>query len=146
YNDALFRASLKTPDQRRAVIEAISTDAMRDQIDKDEDQGAAVAAKVFDLPKDEGQVVGRITPLGYRVVTFTKDSARVEIWTLTLLGKSGVGHGIPPQFSTATVDLAWERGAWRVAGSPQTKDGPTPLGDSPQASSDLLNATKDLQE
>lgn len=146
YDEALFRAAVMASDERQSLINTISSDAMRDQIGKDEEQVAQVAAKVFDLPTGQAQVVERIAPLGYRIVSFTTDSARVEIWSLTVFGKPGTGHGITPQFNTRTFDLAYERGAWRLAGTPQSKDGPTPVADDSQASSDLLGATKDLQE
>ncbi len=146
YDDALGSAVLMNPEQRQAVIETISSDAMREQIAKDEEETVQVAAKVFDLPKDQAQVVSRHAPLGFRVVSFTNDSATVEIWSVTVLGKPGVGHGPISQFSTSIVDLAFERGAWRLAGTPQTKDGPTPVTDNPEASAQLLASVKDLQE
>jgi hypothetical protein len=147
YDDALGRAAFfMTADERTTVVQAISSDAMRDQIAKDEDQVAQVGVKLFDLPKDQGQVVARVAPLGYRVVSFTNDSARVEIWSATVLGKPGVGHGVITQFSTKTFDLAWERSAWRLAGTPQSKDGPTPVADNPQAISDVAAAVRDMQE
>ncbi len=146
YSDVFLRAALVSAEERRALIDAISSDTMRDQIGREEDEAAQAAGKLFDLPKEQANVLGRIAPLGYRVVSFTNDSARVEIWTLMLLGKPDVGHGIPPQFPTASVDLAWERSAWRLAGTPQGKDGPTPVADNPQASALLVAAVKDLQE
>ncbi|MGH9008633.1 MAG: hypothetical protein ACRDYF_02165 [Acidimicrobiia bacterium] len=146
YDDVIVRAGLMTPQQRREVVAEISTDAMRDQIAKSAEEGAQVAVKLFDLPKDQAQVVVRGAPLGYRVLSFTKDSARVEIWSTAVVGKPGVGHGITSQFTTTAFDVAWERSAWRLAGTPQSKDGPTPLADNSEASTQLLAAVKDLQE
>jgi hypothetical protein len=145
YNDAFFRAALM-PDDQRTVVETISSDAMRAQIVNEETEAAQAAATIFDLPKERAKVVGRMTPIGYRVVSFSTDSARVEIWTLMLLGNPGVGHGIPPQFRTATVDLTWEREAWRLTGTPQGKDGPAPVADNPDAGNDVVAAVKDFQE
>jgi hypothetical protein len=146
YDEVIVRAGLMTSEERRAVVGAISSDAMRDQIAKSAEEGAQVAVKLFDLPKDQAQVVDRVAPLGYRVLSFTKDSARVEIWSTGVVGKPGVGHGITSQFNTTTFDLAWERGAWRLAGTPQSKDGPAPVADNPEVSTQLLDAVKDLQE
>jgi hypothetical protein len=146
YNDAFFKAALMQPDQRQAVVEGIATGAMKAQIANETDEAAAVAAKLFDTSQRNSDVAARMAPLGYRVVTFSKDSARVNIWTLMLLGKPDVGHGIPPQFRTATVDLAWEEGAWRLAGTPQGKEGPTPRPDDTRASTDVLIAVNELQE
>jgi hypothetical protein len=147
YDDALGRAAFfMTADQRRSVVDTISSTAMLDQIAKDEEQAAEVGAKAFDLAKDQGQLVERAAPLGYRVVSFTADSARVETWTATVFGKPGVGHGVTAQFKTTTIDLAWERSAWRLAGTPQGKDGPTPASDNAEASAAVAVAVRDLQE
>lgn len=147
YNDALLgRVGLMSPEERRAVVGAVSSDAMRGPIAKTVEEAAQAYVKLYDLPKDREQVVSRVAPLGYRVLSFTKDSARVEIWSTGVFGKPGVGHGIISLFDTGALDLAWERGAWRLAGIPQDGDTPTPVADNPQASTDLLNATKDLQE
>lgn len=146
YSEAGMRAVFMSSAEGRAVIDAFSSDAMRDQLAKELEEATAAFSKLFDLPNGEGQVVNRSAPLGYRVVSFTKDSARVEIWTATVFGKPGVGNGIAPIFKTATLDLAFERGAWRLAGLPQSKDGPTPIADNPEASSSVLSAVKDLQE
>jgi hypothetical protein len=146
YDEFIVRAGFMTPDQRRAVVDAISSNAMRDQIAKSAEEGAQVYVKLFDLPKDQAQVVSRVAPLGWRIVSFTKDSARVDIWSTGVFGKPGVGHGITSQFNTTTFDLAWERGAWRLAGTPQGKDGPTPVADNPEGATELITAVKDLQE
>jgi len=146
YNDTFMAAALMTPEERRQVIGTISNDAMRDQILREGDQAAELLTKLFDLPKDRGQVVRRVAPLGWRVMSFTEESARVELWTVTVFGKPGVGNGIAPIFKTATYDLGWERSAWRLAGLPVSKDGPTPLADNPEASAAVGATVKDLQE
>jgi hypothetical protein len=146
YDDALLQAVFSTPEERRTVVDTISSQAMRDQITKDEDQSVAIYTKAFDLPRGLDEVVLRVAPLGWRVVTFTNDSARVETWTIAVGGKPGVGNGIVSNFKTSTIDLVWERGAWRLAGSPQGKDGPTPVADNPEAGAQLLTAVRDMQE
>jgi hypothetical protein len=146
YNEAFMGAALMTPDERRAVINTIGSDGMSAQLEKEDDQAAELLTKLFDLPKDADQVVRRLAPLGWRVVAFTKDSARVELWTITVFGKPGVGNGIAPVFKTSTYDLAWERNAWRLAGLPESNDGPTPTADNPQASADVAATVRNLQE
>jgi hypothetical protein len=146
YNEAFMGAALMTPEERRRVLATVTNDAMREQVVKEADQAAELLTKLFDLPKDQGQVVHRVAPLGWRVLSYTNDSARVELWTVTVFGKPGVGNGIAPIFKTATYDLGWERSAWRLAGLPQSKDGPTPTADNPQATSDVLSVVKDTQE
>jgi hypothetical protein len=146
YYDALFRAAMSSPEQRRAVVDEVANAAMRQEITKTVDQTAEALAKLFDLPKDQAQVVTRFAPLGYRVLSYTGQSARIDLWALALFGKPDVGHGIAPQYKTATFDLSWERSAWRLAGSGEIKDGPTPIPDNPQAGADLATAVKDMQE
>jgi len=146
YNDTFMAAALMTPEERRQVIGTISNDAMRDQILREGDQAAELLTKLFDLPKGRGQVVRRVAPLGWRVLSFTEDSARVELWTVTVFGKPGVGNGIAPIFKTATYDLGWERSAWRLAGLPVSKDGPSSVANNPEASAAVASAAKDLQE
>lgn len=146
YDEALGKAAfVMTADERRAVVDTISSAAMREQIAKDVEQAAQVAAKAFDLPNGQSQLVVRMAPMGYRVVSFTEDSVRVETWTATVFGKPGVGHGVITQFKTTTIDLAWEKG-WRLAGTGQAKDGPTPVADNPEAAAAVAAAVKDLQE
>src|SRR5258708_7747952 len=43
YDDVIVRAGLMTAEERRAVLQVISTDAMRDQIAKSAEEGAQVA-------------------------------------------------------------------------------------------------------
>ena len=66
-------------------------------------------------------------PLAARLVEFdpTLPSARVEVWSMTLVGVGDAGGAV---FTTSTVDLVedGEAGTWRVAGV-ETEEGPTPL-------------------
>ena len=52
-------------------------------------------------------------PLTAQIVDATPRRARVEVWTVLVIGAPGVG--VPRQaWRTVTVDLAWERDDWRI--------------------------------
>lgn len=71
------------------------------------------------------QVLWSELVLTARVVDASMDRVRVEAWTLLVVGAPGVG--VPRQaWRTVTVDLAWERGDWRVDGW-RAVPGPTPV-------------------
>lgn len=67
------------------------------------------------------------SPLAARLVDHDRTlfAARVEVWSMTLLGVGDAGGAV---FTTSTVDLAedGETGTWRVTGV-ETEEGPTPL-------------------
>jgi len=140
YDKAIVRAVFMTPDERRKVIDLISNDAMRDQILKDEEGAAASAAKL------SGPKVLRSAPLGYRVPTFTRDLAKVEFWNAVVGGQPAVGEGVISGFITKTVELGWERGAWRLAGNPMGKDGPSPEANNTEAGNRVVAAAETFEE
>jgi len=77
-------------------------------------------------------------PLTARVVTADDTAARVEVWSVLVVAVPD--QGAPRQaWRTVTVDLAWERGDWRIHGW-TARAGPTPaLGfEAPIASADEL--------
>ena len=69
-------------------------------------------------------LVMRSVSLGYRVASFTPDRARVELWTVLVLGN---GVRVAPQAAWRSVEvtLTWTAGGWRVAELTDTQ-GPTP--------------------
>ncbi len=69
---------------------------------------------------------GRVTfnPVRYRVLTYTNEEARIDIWGVVL----GVGPklgGIEESWVTATLSLVWVDESWRVQGQ-SSQGGPTP--------------------
>ncbi|MEW6155203.1 MAG: hypothetical protein AB1673_14645 [Actinomycetota bacterium] len=140
YDDVIVRAVFMTPEERRKVVNLISNDAMRDQILKDEEGAAAALGKV------NGPKVLRRAPLGYRVPTFTKDFAKVEFWQAAVGGQPGVDEGVISGFITKTVELGWERGAWRLAGNPTGKDGPSPEPNNLEASNRIVAEARTFEE
>lgn len=74
----------------------------------------------------------RSAPVGYRIERFTRGSASIALWTVTLAGSAQ----LPPQaqWRTLTMDLVWTDRGWRVAG------GSGIGGPSPATSIELLAA------
>lgn len=64
-------------------------------------------------------------PLTAKVTRSATDLPRVRVWSVLVVGAPGIG--VPRQaWRTVTVDVAWERGDWRVAGW-SAEPGPTPV-------------------
>jgi len=102
---------------------------------------AAVDAELVPLQSQAGELPGsmvyRQSVLATRVLSVTSADdpadvarARVAVWALFTVGQSGerAGERANPlaTFTTLTLDLVFERGAWRLDGTTQ-RAGPTPL-------------------
>jgi len=63
-------------------------------------------------------------PLAVRVDAFTRERARVLVWSVGVLSRR---NAAPPQagWTTSTFDLVWERGDWKVWAE-SVASGPTP--------------------
>ena len=59
-----------------------------------------------------GPVVLRVTPIGYRIVSFNPSRAVVDLWTLGIAG--GRVRQPTASFGSTLVTLQWERGGWRL--------------------------------
>jgi len=86
-------------------------------------------------------------PLAYRLVSYSPEQARVEIWSLALLGNDA---GVQPQVSygTTTTTLRWQDGDWKFDAA-TTKTGPTPAlsrGQSPTPGSAFVPRVQPLRE
>ena len=77
------------------------------------------------LAKSTGRVWWLVRPLASRVEQFDPATARVVVWTVTILSASDVAL---PQadWMRVTVDLLWEGGAWRLQAIDDVP-GPTPM-------------------
>jgi hypothetical protein len=86
-----------------------------------------------------GQLVSRAIPVGYRVVHYDGDTARVAVWLNGLEGAAGATSTMPvvSSWMTDTVDLRWTHGDWKWSGFVQSQ-GPTPVG--------TVNAPSDWQD
>jgi len=72
-----------------------------------------------------GDLVWSELPLTATVVLAGGDAARVEVWSVLVIGVVDVGA--PRQaWRTVTIDLVWARGDWKIDGW-SAAPGPTPL-------------------
>lgn len=78
-----------------------------------------------ELAKSSGRVWWLVHPLAWRVESYSDDEATVAIWTVTVLSATGVA--LPQsEWMTATMDLEWVEGTWRV-NAVRDRPGPTPM-------------------
>jgi hypothetical protein len=92
-------------------------------------------------------IVLRSVPIGYRVESFSAQTATVAVWYVGIVGS---GATVEPQQSwrTQVVSLVFEGGAWKVS-SFQSAAGPTPplsTADAPAAPGELFAAIPRFQE
>jgi hypothetical protein len=89
----------------------------------------------------EGAVAGAAVltvPLGYQVVSFSADAARIAVWSLTSGGNAAT---LESHFGTGTLWLSWEGGDWKLAAF-GVADGPVlpaPRDQSPSASAYVVS-------
>jgi hypothetical protein len=92
-------------------------------------------------------VLVRTVPLGYHVDSFSSKRAEVAVWTLAVLG-SGATFDPVASWRTQTVQLVWQKGAWKVVAF-GSANGPTPAladGQQPSTPVELFTAIPRMQE
>ena len=79
-----------------------------------------------------GSTVYRQSVLATRLESYGPVRARVSVWVLATVGQSGgrAGARVNPvaSFATFTLELAWERAAWRLDGTGQRPGRPRGFG------------------
>jgi len=110
---------------RSDIIASIATAAYGPELASvSSGQLAELSAELGDASVSPAQLVWSEIPLATRVVSADATRARVKVWAVLVVGVPDVGA--PRQaWRTVTVDLAWERGDWRIDGW-DTRPGPTP--------------------
>ena len=107
---------------------------------------AAIDAELVPLQEQvsglPGRPVYRQAVLAARVVDFTPRRARVSAWVMLIAGQADVEGNALATFVTVTVDLAWERGRWRLDGTTETR-GPSPQVDDAPSTTDALTRRLD---
>ncbi len=76
------------------------------------------------LRQSPGRVWWLVRPLASRVERFEPASARVVVWTVTVLSAADVAMP-QAEWMRVAVELVWEQGAWRVQSIAEVP-GPTP--------------------
>lgn len=103
-------------------------------------QLAELSAELGDAGVSPAEMVWSEIPLTARVVSGDEHRAVVEVWAVLLVGVPGVGA--PRQaWRTVTVELAWERGDWRINGW-DTRPGPTPA----LAANSVVSSVEEIAE
>lgn len=103
----------------RAVAAPEAADRLADQV-----VGEVGVAREA-LAVSPGRVWWLVRPLAWRVVSYAPDSARVAVWTVSVLSAADVA--VPQaNWLTVTVDLVWSDGGWLVERVADVA-GPTPV-------------------
>lgn len=103
-------------------------------------QLADLAVELGDVGVSPSELVWSEMPLTARVVSVDEERAVVEVWAVLVVGVPGVGA--PRQaWRTVTVEVAWERGDWRIDGW-DTRPGPTPV----LAANSVVSSVEDIAD
>lgn len=124
---------------RDDMIETLATTRYRPTLAADSaEQLGEMTGELVDAGVTPATLVFSELPLTARVVSAGDTRCRVEVWSVLVVAVPG--SGAPRQaWRTVTVDLAWEKGDWRIDGW-TARPGPTPAlaMDAPIASVDEL--------
>jgi hypothetical protein len=108
--------------QLESEVRAVATPEAADRLVREELEQVSVARA--SLATSPGRVWWVVRPLAWRADTATRDTARIAVWTLTVLSAADVA--VPQaDWLTVTVDLRWSNGRWLVDAI-RDQPGPTP--------------------
>ena len=103
-------------------------------------QLAQMSAELGEAGVSPTELVWSEIPLTARIVAVDDDRVVIEVWAVLVVGVPGVGA--PRQaWRTVTVDVVWERAAWRIDGW-ATRPGPTPA----LAATSVVSSVADIAE
>ena len=107
------------PDLYLAAAETISAPSYREEARR-------LAENGLDFLRDRYGTGGRFSfaPLRYRVLEYSDTGAQVSVWGVTVASGPKI-EGIEESWLTATLNLTWISGDWRLAGQ-TSETGPTP--------------------
>jgi hypothetical protein len=116
---------LLEPSRLRALVARIASNGSRTRlIDAFAEASSQTRTKLGADTVPRPVIVLRAAPVGYRVERYSQLAATIAVWYVCVVGS---GATVQPQQSwrTETVELVWERGAWKVDSFASTV-GPTP--------------------
>jgi hypothetical protein len=149
YVTVLSSSIILDRDKRHAAIGVVAAPEARARLQRTFDQAVASLAKGLGVPAgavDDGKVVLRAIPVGWRLERYDDRRARVAIWAT---GVAGTLAGVPVQegWGTTTVNLRWVGGDWKQLDT-KTTDGPVPIADpaTPTAPSELIPKAQEFKE
>jgi hypothetical protein len=139
--------------KRHAAIEALAAPETLARQQRAFDQAVASLGKglgVSDGAAQDGSVLLRAVPVGWRLEEYTGNRATVAIWITSILGAlGGPPEGVPVReaWGTTTIKLRWVDGDWKQLQS-TTTDGPVPIADSatPTEASQLIPEAQEFKE
>lgn len=103
-------------------------------------QLAELSVELGGVGMSPAELVWSEIPLTARIVSVDNHRAVVEVWAVLVVGVPGVGA--PRQaWRTVTVEVAWERGGWRIDGW-TTRPGPTPA----LAATSVVSSVEEIAE
>lgn len=103
-------------------------------------QLAELSVELGGVGVSPAELVWSEIPLTARIVTVDDHRAVVEVWAVLVVGVPGVGA--PRQaWRTVTVEVAWERGDWRIDGW-AARPGPTPA----LAATSVVSSVEEIAE
>ena len=117
------------PAAARLVVNEVASDAYLPAL------RAAIDAELVPLQRQvaglAGRPIYRQSVLGATLASYAPPRAEVGAWVMLTAGQAGVDANAMATFTTVTVGLVFERGAWRLDRAIETP-GPSPqLGDAP---------------
>lgn len=115
---------LHDTERRRRVVDAIARPGYRAELLPLFDRTYGYLADLLGAPARKGDVVLRMTPLGYRVESYGAGRASVAVWQLTVLAtpeREPIGA-----WSTSRAEMTWADGGWRVERFGSDVPGPAP--------------------
>jgi hypothetical protein len=112
-----------TDEQITAAVAEVATPNATDRLTSE--ILADIGAARDELVESPGRVWWLVHPLAWRVARYDSGEATVEVWLMMLLSASDVA--VPQtEWLTATLELEWLDGAWRLDDVRETP-GPTPM-------------------
>lgn len=126
---------------RSDIIDSIATSAYGPALATlSSSQLADLSVELGDVGVSPSELVWSEIPLTARIVSADDHRAVVEVWAVLVVGVPGVGA--PRQaWRTVAVEVAWERGDWRIDGW-DTQPGPTPA----LAANSVVSSVEDIAD
>jgi hypothetical protein len=110
--------------RQRAVVSEIARPAYRAELIPVFERTYEYLSETLGGPARRGEAVLRMTPLGYRVESYSSRRATVAVWQMTLLATPE--RAPIAAWSTSRAELVWAGGRWRVERFGVDAPGPTP--------------------
>ena len=99
---------------------------------------------IIDRYGDDADLTGSV--LRYDIVDYSSDRAVIKLWTVTVVSGSKRPN-VEEAWGTATVNLVWTDGDWRVEGN-ESAPGPAPIdlpaGEPDQSASSLMEVFREF--